>query len=609
MITNENASERSWGAEILSNGRVQFSLWAPAAETVSLSILGQPELLPMKRASDGWYRVVTDRAAAGTLYWFVLPNGVCVPDPASRFQPEDVSGPSEVIDPRSYVWKQNDWRGRPWEEAVIYELHIGAFTAEGTFLAAIEKLPHLQKLGVTALEIMPVGDFPGTRNWGYDGVFWYAPESSYGRPEHFKALIDAAHGMGFAVLLDVIYNHFGPEGNYLPTYAPDFFTERHKTPWGAGLNYDGDGSAAVRAFAIENALYWLKEFRLDGLRLDAVHAIQDDSPKHLLDELAERVRASIPDRPIYLLLENEENEAATLERDGRGAPRHYTAQWNDDIHHVLHTAATAESSGYYADYLGDTEKLGRTLAEGFAFQGELMPFRGSERGQSSGHLPTTAFVSFIQNHDQIGNRALGDRLCQIASERALKAIAAVYLLAPQIPMLFMGEEWACPQPFPFFCDFHGKLAQAVREGRRAEFAKFPEFQDPQQRQKIPDPQSPSTFASAKLDWTLPERSPHRDWCSWYQGVLAARRSHIVPRLAAMRGNAGRFTVLGRSAVHVNWLLADGDELHLIANLSEEPLAVIDAVPDEADVLWREGGVIRPDEWPSWTVCWWLERTK
>ena len=282
MMTSDEIP--SWGAQVLPDDRVQFALWAPAAHRVSLSVQGLSTLLPMTRDPDGWHQLVTDQVAPGSLYEFVLPNGSTVPDPASRFQPQDVTGPSEVIDPASYSWKQPDWRGRPWHEAVVYELHVGTFTAEGTFQAVIEKLPYLRDLGVTALEIMPVGDFPGSRNWGYDGVFWYAPESSYGRPEDFKALIDAAHGFGLMVLLDVIYNHFGPEGNFLSTYAPDFFTERHKTPWGAGINYDGDNSAAVRAFATDNALYWLQEFRLDGLRLDAVHAIKDDSSKHLLQE-------------------------------------------------------------------------------------------------------------------------------------------------------------------------------------------------------------------------------------------------------------------------------------------------------------------------------------
>jgi maltooligosyltrehalose trehalohydrolase len=598
----------SWGPQVLSDGRVEFVLWAPAAHRVSLSVQGLSTLLPMTRDPEGWHQLVTDQAAPGTLYEFVLPNGSSVPDPASRFQPHDVTGPSEVIDPASYVWKQSDWRGRPWHEAVIYELHVGTFTAEGTFRAVIEKLQYLRDLGITALEIMPIGDFPGTRNWGYDGVFWYAPESSYGRPEDFKALIDAAHGCGLMVLLDVIYNHFGPEGNFLSTYAPDFFTERHQTPWGAGINYDGDNSAAVRAFATDNALYWLQEFRLDGLRLDAVHAIKDDSSKHLLRELAERVRSTITDRPIHLLLENEENDTRLLERDSNGAPRVFTAQWNDDIHHVLHTAATAEDSGYYADYIGDTDKLGRAVGEGFAFQGEIMTCRGTQRGQPSGHLPPDAFVSFIQNHDQIGNRAFGDRLSQGASNQALKAIAATYLLAPQIPMLFMGEEWASRQPFPFFCDFHGELAQAVRDGRRAEFAKFPQFQDPNQRDQIPDPQSPGTFASAKLNWDELDDSPHREWHLWYQKLIKTRRSHVVPWLAKVGIQGGHYTRLAPSAIHVSWSMPDGEELNLIANLSNDVVSAPQALPGSTEIVWVEGATSLSGECPAWTVCWWIRRS-
>jgi maltooligosyltrehalose trehalohydrolase len=313
------------------------------------------------------------------------------------------------------------------------------------------------ELGVTAMEIMPIGDFPGTRNWGYDGVFWYAPESTYGRPEHLQAFVDAAHGHGLMVFLDVVYNHFGPEGNYLGVYAPAFFTERHHTPWGAAINYDGRDSSAVRDFAIENALYWLGEIRFDGLRLDAVHTIRDDSPRHLLDELAERVRGAFPDRQVHLILENEENEARRLGRNAERQPAHYTAQWNDDVHHVLHTAATGEGNAYYADYLGDDRKLGRSLAEGFAFQGERMRCRGNHRGEPSAHLPPDAFIAFIQNHDQVGNRAFGERLVEIAPDPAVRAVAACYLLLPQVPMLFMGEEWGAEQPFPFFCDFHGDL--------------------------------------------------------------------------------------------------------------------------------------------------------
>ncbi len=572
----------TWGPRIERDGRVGFSLWAPAAKSVSLLLDGQSEPIPMQLKPDGWHEIVTDRARPGMQYWYVLPNGMRVPDPASRFQPQDVSGPSEIIDPSAHRWKDSQWRGRPWHEAVVYELHVGAFTAEGTFRAAMDKLSYLRELGVTAIEIMPVGDFPGTRNWGYDGTFWYAPESSYGRPQDLKALVDAAHTQGLMVLLDVIYNHFGPEGNYLPVYAPQFFTDRHKTPWGSAIQYE---LPPVRAFAIENALYWLTEFHLDGLRLDAVHAIRDDSKVHLLDELAATVREKITDRPVHLVLENEENEARRLTQ--------YTAQWNDDVHHVLHTAATGEGSGYYADYLGDVPKLGRALAEGFAFQGEVMPFRESARGEPSAHLPPTAFIAFIQNHDQIGNRAFGERLTQLAAERAVKAVAATYLLLPQVPMLFMGEEWGSRTPFPFFCDFHGELAQAVREGRRAEFARFPEFADESAREKIPDPQSPETFASAKLDWTARESSPPAQWLAWYRELLSVRSRHIVPRLREFPGNAGRFEVIGKGAVRVRWRVNDAESLCLLANLSEEP---VERAPLPAgEILWREGPAVWPCE--------------
>jgi len=326
------------------------------------------------------------------------------------------------------------WPGRAWEEVVLYELHVGAFTPEGTFRAAIDKLDHLAGLGVTALQIMPVSDFPGRRNWGYDGVYPYAPDASYGRPRDFVALVDAAHARGIAVFLDVVYNHFGPEGNYLHGYAPQFFTERHQTPWGAGLNFDHLQSPPVRQFFVENALFWLREYRLDGLRLDAVHAIADDSTTHLLEEIAARVRATITERPVHLVLENEDNESRHLERRPDGTPRAYTAQWNDDIHHVLHVAATREHSAYYEEYLDDTTLTARAIGEGFAFQGEVMKFRRRPRGETSTHLPPTAFISFIQNHDQVGNRAFGDRLGMLVPPGKLRAVAAVYLLAPQIPM-------------------------------------------------------------------------------------------------------------------------------------------------------------------------------
>lgn len=591
------------GPQLLAAGGVRFRLWAPGVERVEL-VLGDAAPRAMRAAADGWFALEAQDAAPGARYRFRLPDGMMVPDPASRFQPDDVHGPSEVVDPGAYAWRDGGWRGRPWAEAVVYELHVGTFTDAGTFEAAIERLPHLAALGVTAIELMPVGDFPGTRNWGYDGVLPYAPDSAYGRPEQLKALIDAAHAHGLMVLLDVVYNHFGPDGNYLPVYAPPIFTERHKTPWGAAVNFDGADSAPVRDFVIENALYWLGEFHLDGLRLDAVHAIVDDSPRPILQELAERVRAEDFGRPIHLVLENEHNEARWLARDPQGKPRLYTAQWNDDVHHVLHVAATGEGSGYYADYLDDTEKLGRALAEGFAFQGETMLYRGSARGEPSGRLPPQAFVAFIQNHDQVGNRAFGDRLSTQAAPDALRAISAVYLLCPQIPMLFMGEEWGCEQPFPFFCDFEGELGEAVRKGRREEFARFPEFQDPASRARIPDPQAEATFRSAKLRWDEAAKPAHAAVLDWHRRILDCRRAHVAAFAAGLR-RAGAYEVIGPRAVAVRWRLEDGRELSLAANLSGQALPAFRAPLDGA--IWREGEVGDNGALGPWSVLWRVSR--
>jgi maltooligosyltrehalose trehalohydrolase len=594
-----NPTSPYFGPRILDEG-VHFALWAPYQPCVSLVIEGHAAL-KMLPSNDGWHQIMLTSARPGTRYRFELADGRRVPDPASRFQPEDVHGPSEVIDPTEYIWTTKGWRGRPWREAVIYELHIGSFTLQGTFRGAIERLDHLARLGVTAIEIMPVADFPGARNWGYDGVLLYAPDSSYGRPSEFKEFVDAAHARGIMVFLDVVYNHFGPDGNFLPLYAP-IFTERHKTPWGAAVNYDAEGSPAVREFVIQNAIYWIDEFRLDGLRLDAVHAIKDDNDPHLLDELAARVRAAAPDRIIHLLLENEENSAEPLMRREDGEPKYFTAQWNDDVHHVLHTALTGETAGYYADYVGDTGRLGRALAEGFAYQGDMMPYRGSPRGEPSAHLPPLAFVSFLQNHDQVGNRAFGDRLVSLAPHEAVRAAAAVYLLMPQIPMLFMGEECGAQQPFLFFCDFEPQLAEAVRTGRRNEFAKFPQFQDPAQRTRIPDPTAAETFLSSKLDWSMLDRTVHREWHDYYSALIAIRHSEIIPLLESIGGQSAQYTILGHMAVRVTWQSAGG-ALVLVANLkpAEQPVAS----QPVGRRLWSNfaGGEL---SLPSWAVSWTIE---
>ena len=570
-------------------GGIRFRLWAPAERQVSL-VLEKGAEIAMERREDGFFEAFVDGAGDGALYRFGLSDGTLVPDPASRFQPLDVHGPSEAIDHAAYPWRE-DWRGRSWDDAVLYELHVGAFTPEGTFIAAAERLDHLADLGVTAVEIMPVGDFSGRWGWGYDGVLPYAPDSSYGRPEHFKAFVEAAHRRGVSVLLDVVYNHFGPDGNFLRRYAPDFLTDRHQTPWGDAINFDGPNSWPVREFFIQNAEYWIEAFHLDGLRLDAAHAIKDDSRPDVLDELAERIRKRST-RPIHLVIENELNDPARLIRRGR-TPLRYTAQWNDDVHHVLHVAATRESSGYYADY-GEVRLLADALAEGFAYQGQMMPYRGAPRGGPSADLPPNAFVAFIQNHDQIGNRAFGERLNALAPPEVIRALASVYLIAPQTPMLFMGEEWGAQQPFPYFCDFHGQLADAIRNGRREEFSRFPEFADPNRAAMIPDPLAKSTFLSAKLDWSRIDPGH----LGFYRAALAARREHVRPLLPRFE-RGGEAVVLGDQAVRVAWSTGTR-RLILDCNLSgsRRSFPVVDSA------FWRYGET--GSEFGPWSVRWSVE---
>lgn len=571
-----------------------FRFWCPKFDRVFLVIDGA-EPLRMTADGNGWHHHDVEGVLPGARYWFRLPDGLEVPDPASRHQPEDVHGPSELVDLAAYRWQTPDWRGRAWEETVIYELHVGTFTPKGTFRAAIGKLDHLRDLGITAIQLMPIADFPGRYGWGYDGVLPYAPESSYGRPEDLMALVDAAHARGISVFLDVVYNHFGPDGNYLAAYAP-LFSDRHKTPWGNGINYDGEASRPVREFVIQNALYWIDRFRFDGLRLDAVHGIVDDSAEHLLHELARRVREAAGDRHVHLIVENEENDASLLVRDERGHPRHFTAQWNDDIHHVLHVATTGETFGYYGDYVADPDNLERALAEGFVFQGQLMPYRGEARGQPSAHLPPTTFISFIQNHDQIGNRAIGDRMAAGHPPEPLKAIAAVCLLAPQIPMLFMGEEWGAKTPFPYFCDFNEELNEKVREGRRKELARLPGFD----ADDAIDPTSEDTFRAAKLDWNFD--STGQDMIAFYRELLAIRAREIVPRLKGIKGNSAHYEA-GAPITVVRWTLRDGARLSLAANLTGR--SVVATASANGRPIFTLGQV-EPGAIGPWSVVWAIE---
>ncbi len=491
-----------FGAAITDEG-VRFALWAPSAKNVSLLLDGAEH--PMPDLGSGWRQLSVPDALAGQRYAFRIDGGLVVPDPAARFQPEDVHRASEVIDPRAYAWSDEAWAGRPWEETVLYELHVGTATREGTFAALMTKLEDLKEVGITAIELMPIAEFPGRRNWGYDEVLPFAPDAAYGSPNDLKRLIDRAHALGLSMFLDVVYNHFGPSGNYLGAYASHFFTNRYKTPWGVGINVDGAETGPVRDFIVHNALYWLEEYHFDGLRFDAVHAIRDASERHILAEVAERVRAALPERPSHLVLENDLNEARWLARDADDHPRFYTAQWNDDLHHCWHTLLTGESDGYYADYADDpVNRLGRCLAEGFGYQGEPSPHRHHQpRGEQSAHLPPTAFVAFLQNHDQIGNRAFGERLTALTPPEKLVLARAGLLLLPQVPMLFMGEEWNASTPFLFFVDFSDEpdLENAVRQGRQREFESFKSFRGIHSHSAIPDPTLEDTFIRSRLDWS------------------------------------------------------------------------------------------------------------
>jgi maltooligosyltrehalose trehalohydrolase len=576
-----------FGAQ-LHCGDATFRLWSPAAKHVELMLDRSHRMRP---SADGWYELTIENARAGARYQYRIDGELAVPDPASHFQPFDAFGPSEIIDHDSFAWRAEGWRGRPWPNAAILELHIGTFTPEGSFRAAAEKLDHVAETGFTAIELMPIADFAGRRNWGYDGVLLYAPDSSYGRPDDLRALVDAAHLRGLMVFLDVVYNHFGPEGNYLYRYAPAFFADAN-TPWGNAINYR---IPQVRAFAVENALHWLQRYRFDGLRLDAVHAIVEPGQPSILHELSRAVGefATSAGREIHLMLENVENRASLLDPDATPPQGKYRAQWNDDYHHAWHVLLTGEQHGYYQDYVSaPVGHLARILASGFAYQGESSAHRGGRaRGESSHLLSPLAFINFLQNHDQIGNRPRGERLAAQVGEAPLAAAIAVTLLAPMPPLLFMGEEWGSTRPFPFFCDFQGALADAVRRGRREEFkhAYAHSLAD------LPDPLSEETFRSAVLDWDARTSAPGARRLTQVRELLALRRDLLSNLSCAKFGSA---TADGPVLV-ANWSLHEGKSLLLLANLSPrsaaQPYSFRPGKP-----VW--GG--RPgDRLPAWSVFW------
>ncbi len=576
------------GARMIDAGTARFTLWAPGRDSVGLELDGAPPV-PMVAHAGGWF-VLELRAQPGARYRFRIAPDLAVPDPASRLQDGDVHDASVLVGPDTFKWRFHTWRGRPWHETVLYEVHPGIC---GGYAGIQAMLPDLVRLGVTAVELMPIADFPGNHNWGYDGVLPYAPDAAYGSPDALKSLIDSAHGAGVMMFLDVVYNHFGPDGNYLPSYAPDFFRGDVDTPWGSAID---TRRPEVRRFFIDNAIYWLNEFHFDGLRFDAVHAINDHA---FLRGMAREIRAAVaPDRYIHLVLENDKNDG-TLLGDGL-----YDAQWADDTHHCLHVLLTGEQSGYYSDYPDAAVKLARCLAEGVAYQGEASAYRnGRPRGTPTRHLPPMAFVTFLQNHDQVGNRAFGERLTTLADPAALRAAILLVLLSPQIPLLFMGEDCGTTAPFLYFTDhLSSDLAEAVKHGRRLEFADFDATAPGGGQQMIPDPNDPATFHASIFD-ASGCRQDGTAWRALYRRLLAVRRMRIGPGIVGASSTGAE--ALGATGIRAAWRLGTGEMLTIAANFGDAPLAcvhgrgeVIAAVPEGRPLT----GTIPPFSATAWLAA-------
>lgn len=562
--------DTSWGARYAPEGS-RFRLWAPSAKSVELAVAEvdstEPDHFhPLTKSDDGWWETVATSIGPGMSYGYRLDGETLVADPAARAQSGDVHWLSRLVDPRAHQWRTADWKGRPWHECVFYELHVGTFTEEGTFDAIIPKLDYLRDVGITAIELLPVAQFGGQRGWGYDGVLLYCPHQVYGGPEGLKRLVDAAHERGLMVFLDVVYNHFGPDGNYIPSYIPEFFHQEISTPWGAAIAYD---EKPVRDFMIENALYWMTEYRIDGLRLDAIDSIKDTTDTPLVKELAARVREVMTDRHVHITTEDDRNITWHIERGEDGSIPLVSGEWNDDFHHTAHVLATAEQESYYSDYTRmSAEQMARSLATGFVFQGDMSKHRDREVGNPSGHLPPTAFVNFIQNHDQIGNRAFGDRLRSLGSARIYDCVQAILLLSPQIPLMFQGEEFGDCNSFCFFTDFDGELASAVSMGRRKEFRKFAAFEDEEAAEIFPDPNSERTFEISRIDWDLVTRPIQRRRLQVTTKLLKQRQNILMPLLDGASGGCGKAFVDGLGFV-VSWELQPGRVYHLFANLSDE----------------------------------------
>ncbi len=567
LSTEVLTKETRVGANRLPDGSWDFLLWAPQARAVSLHFPKSGKLVPMEPLTDGYHRATIKTLEAGSQYSYQLDGGRDLPDPASRFQPNSVHGPSQIVDLGAFQWTDHNWAGVLLERSIFYELHVGTYTPEGTFDAIIGHLPELAALGITTIELLPVGQFPGSRNWGYDGVYLFAPQNTYGGPEALQRLVNAAHQHGLSVALDVVYNHLGPEGNYLNAYGP-YFTDHYQTPWGQAINFDGAGSDEVRRFFMENALYWLEDYHFDALRLDAIHGIYDFSARHFLAEL----KSSVTDlarrlgRPLHLIAESDLNDARILHHPERGG-YDMDAQWSDDFHHSVHTLLTRENQGYYSDFVG-VEPLVATLREGWYYSGQHSNYRKRRHGNSPRGLSPAKFVVCNQNHDQVGNRAAGERLTGLVNFEALKLAAAVTLLSPFVPMLFMGEEYGETAPFQYFTS-HGdpELVEAVSRGRREEFAAFG------WEQSVPDPQAEQTFSRSGLDHSLKEKEPHRTLLRFYQQLIRIREELNL-------GKPGPRTVQEVGGCALLLMRESGSqELAMLCNFAEFPVSL--NLPDMA----------------------------
>jgi malto-oligosyltrehalose trehalohydrolase len=568
-----SAPDNRWGPQWLANGALRFRLWAPSQHRVMLDLDGIR--LPMTRTGD-WFEIDIDTAQPGKPYTFVLDDGRRVADPASRGQASDLAGPSLVPAAHTFPWRHGDWKGRLWTESVIYELHVGTFTPEGTFAAATAKLAGLASIGFTAIELMPVAHFPGDRGWGYDGVLQYAPHSAYGTPDDLKALVDAAHGHGLMVFLDVVYNHFGGEHNYLSLYAPDFFRADKATPWGQAIAF---ARPPVRQYFLDNVHYWLRDFHLDGLRLDAVDQIEDDSDIHILEEIAVSVRKAFAGRHVHLIVENPASTPDLLVRKNDQATL-YDADWNDDFHHSVHVAATGEGSGNYSAFADRPwHNVARALTTGPIFPGKPLLTSVTLHPQT---WHASAYVNYLQNHDQVGNRAFGERLWQMIDKKQWELWTALLLLSPQIPLMFMGDEFLADSRFHFFADYEGDIAEAVRLGRPVEAKNFGGIPDGRREQDMLDPLAPSTFETCKLEWRQALGDKGQAWKAFVAGLLSLRRTHLLPYLA--RPSQAQIVGSDEALLCIDWTM-DGKLFEIRVNFSDQPRRDITIV---GTTLYRDG---------------------